>query len=107
MRNLRNLLVDNTPISTVSFPKILRVTSDSMFMSSAHPTTVCDKFRSRNKVLKSLSYGTWGEDKETMFTTYKVIGLSVANFAAPVCDRRNIQIYQNAALRTAIGCRVM
>ena len=63
--------------------EILGVTFDSKFTYWAHAIAICDKMRSR-KVLKYLAGSTWGTDKETLLTTYKAIGRSVANYAAPV-----------------------
>ena len=79
-----NVLVDGVQIPTTNYPRILGVTLDSLFRSSAHATAICDRLRSRNNVLKSVAGSTWGTDKETLLTSYKAIGRSVANYAAPV-----------------------
>ncbi|KAI8117189.1 hypothetical protein CVS40_10885 [Lucilia cuprina] len=96
---------------SVNHPKILGVNFDSLFTSSAHGTTITNKLQSRNKVLKALAGSTWGMDKETLLATYKTIGRSVVNYAAPVWSSslsdtqwRNIQSCQNTALRTVTGC---
>ncbi|XP_037819861.1 uncharacterized protein LOC119609216 [Lucilia sericata] len=106
-----DVIVDGEKIPTVNHPKILGVTFDSLLMSSAHTTAICNKMRSRNKVLKSLAGSTWGMDKETLLTTYQTIGRSVVNYAAPVWTPRvsdtqwkKLQSCQNAALRTVTGC---
>ncbi|XP_037827577.1 uncharacterized protein LOC119615640 [Lucilia sericata] len=106
-----DVTVDGEKIPTVNHPKILGVTFDSLLMSSAHTTAICNKMRSRNKVLKSLAGSTWGMDKETLLTTYQTIGRSVVNYAAPVWTPRvsdtqwkKLQSCQNAALRTVTGC---
>ncbi|XP_037811763.1 uncharacterized protein LOC119603706 [Lucilia sericata] len=105
------IVVDGVQIPTVHHPKILGVTFDSLFTSPAHATAITHKLRSRNKVLKALAGSTWGMDKETLLATYKTIGRSVVNYAAPVWSPslsdtqwRNIQSCQNAALRTVTGC---
>ncbi|XP_046803758.1 uncharacterized protein LOC124419191 [Lucilia cuprina] len=106
-----DVTVDGEKIPTVNHPKILGVTFDSLLMSSAHTTAICNKMRSRNKVLKSLAGSTWGMDKEILLTTYQTIGRSVVNYAAPVWTPRfsdtqwkKLQSCQNAALRTVTGC---
>ena len=76
------IVVDGAQIPTVNHPKILGVTLDSLFTSSAHATAITHKLRSRNKVLKALAGSTWGMDKETLLATYKTIG----RYAAPVCS---------------------
>ena len=55
-----------------------------------------------------------GKDKETLTITYKAIGRSIANYAAPIWSPQlsisswiDIQRAQNAALRTITGCHVM
>ncbi|XP_073848579.1 uncharacterized protein [Musca autumnalis] len=114
MRLPLNILVDGALIPTTNYPKILGVTFDSMFKSSAQATAICNKIRSRNKVLKSLAGSTWGADKETLLTTYNAIGRSVVSYAAPAWSAKvsasqwkKIQTCQNAALRTATGCLLM
>lgn len=106
-----NVAIDGVQIPTLNYPKILGVTFDSMFVSSAHATAICNKMQSRNKVLKSLAGSSWGMDKETLLTTYKTIGRSVVNYAAPVWSPRvsdtqwrKLQTCQNSALRTITGC---
>ncbi|XP_037823665.1 uncharacterized protein LOC119612022, partial [Lucilia sericata] len=105
------IVVDGVQIPIVHHPKILGVTFDSLFTSSAHATAITHKLRSRNKVLKALAGSTWGMDKETLLATFKTIDRSVINYAAPVWSPslsdtqwRNIQSCQNAALRTVTGC---
>ncbi|XP_017491780.1 PREDICTED: uncharacterized protein LOC108379925 [Rhagoletis zephyria] len=109
-----DVYVDGNKIPTVNHPKILGVTFDSLFSFSAHASATCENMRARNKVLQSLAGSTCGADKETLLTTYKAIGRSVANYAPPVWTAgtsdtqwRNLQKCQNAALRTATGCHLM
>ena len=105
-----NVTVNGVQIPTTKNPKILGVTFDPLFSFNAHTTAIRDKLINRNKVLKSLAGSTWGADKETLLTTYKAIGRSVVNYAAPewttnVCETqwRKVQTCQNVALRTATG----
>uniref|UniRef100_A0A1I8PSL5 Reverse transcriptase domain-containing protein n=1 Tax=Stomoxys calcitrans TaxID=35570 RepID=A0A1I8PSL5_STOCA len=105
------VIVDGEMISTIKCPKILGVTFDSSYAFSPHSTEICDRVKSRKKILKSLASSTWGADKEALLTTYKAIGRSVVSYAVPLwsrqlCDTQwnNIQICQNAALLTATGC---
>ena len=69
---------------------------------------------SSNNILKSLAGTSWGQQKETLLTTYKAIGRSIINYAAPVwstnvrdTNYRNIQYTQNEDLRIATGCHKM
>ncbi|XP_073831776.1 uncharacterized protein [Musca autumnalis] len=109
-----NVQVDGAIIPTTNYPNVLGVTFDSMYKSSQHTTAICDKLRNRNKVHKSLAGSTWGADKETLLTTCNAIGKFVVSYAASawfanVSDTQwdKLQIWQNAALRTATGCHLM
>ena len=68
----------------------------------------------RNNMLKALAGSSWGHDKETLLMTYKALGKSIANYAAPVWSTntsdssfKKRQTVQNAALRTAPGAHKM
>ena len=57
---------------------------------------------------------SWGQQKETLLMTYKAVGRSIINYAAPVwspnlhdTNYRKIQYTQNEALRIATGCHKM
>ena len=67
-----------------------------------------------NYILKKLAGTSWGCSKEVLLTTYKAVGCSIINYAAPIwtptlSDSRckDLQRKQNAVLRTIIGCHVM
>ena len=68
----------------------------------------------RNNVLKALAGTNWGQQKETLLLTYKALGRSIANYAAPVLSTNasdtsleNIQRTQNEALRIITGSHKM
>ena len=84
MRRTLNVKVEDNIISTVRYPRILGVTFDNLLHFAAHATVINAKMRRRNKVLKALAGTTWGMDKETIITTYKAIGRSLLNYAAPI-----------------------
>ena len=55
-----------------------------------------------------------GQQKETLLMTYKAVGRSIINYAAPVwspnlhdTNYRKFQYSQNEALRIATGCHMM
>ena len=61
----------------------------------------------RNNVLNALAGTNCGQQKETLLLTYKALGRSIANYAAPVWSTNasdtsleKIQRTQNEALRT-------
>lgn len=109
-----NIHVAGNAIPTVAQPRILGVILDNMLTFGAHAKQVHSKLQSRNNVLKSLAGSTWGKDKETIVTTYKAIGRSIINYAAPIWTPQlsqtswnKLQTTQNAALRTATGSHLM
>ena len=73
------------------------------------------RLRSRdNNILKTLAGTSWGQQKETLLMTYKAVGRSIINYAAPVwstnlrdTNYKNIQYTQNEALRIATSCHKM
>ena len=65
-------------------------------------------------MLKALAGSTWGCDKETLLTTYQVIGRSILSYCCPVwkpslmdTNWNRLQRAQNSALRIATGCPKM
>jgi len=106
-----DIQIGNSLIPTVKYPKILGVTLDNLFRFAKHATETCAKLSTRNKVLRALTSTTWGKGKETIVATYKAIGRSIINYAAPIWSPelsdtqwRNLQTRQNNALRIATGC---
>ena len=65
-------------------PKLLGVCLDTFFSFHAHCVQVTNRVSKRNNVLKTLAGTNWGQQKETLLLTYKALGRSIANYAAPV-----------------------
>ena len=60
----------------------------------------------RNDILKALAGTSWGQQKETLLMSYKAMGRSIINYAAPIwspnrrdINYRSIQYAQNEGLR--------
>ena len=94
--------------------KILGVHLDTSLTFNVHCTQAATRVSNRNNVLKALPGTTWGQQKETILMTYKVIGRSVANYGAPVWSTNasatsigKIETAQNEALRIATGSHKM
>ena len=86
-------------------------TSLSLNKQSSH---VAERVSGRNIILKAMAGTSWGQQKETLLMTYKTVGRSIINYAAPVwitnlrdTNYRNIQYTQNEALRISTGCHKM
>ena len=106
--------INGTKLPLEKTPKLLGVIFDTMFTFSSHAKAVASKMQQRNNVLRALAGSNWGQDKETMTISYKAVGRSVANYAAPVWTPnlkptgfQKIQTAQNNALRTITGCHKM
>ena len=105
------ITIKGKTVPTVKHPKILGVTFDTMHNFGQHAATIKSKVSKRNNVLKCLAGTKWGKSKEIIVNTYKAIGRSVINYAAPVwtpsLSKTNwdrLETTQNAALRVATGC---
>ena len=103
--------VNNHTLPVVKHPKILGVYFDNMMNFSHHINIMGNKLLKRNNVVKKIAGTNWGCSKETLSTTYKAIGRSVLNYAAPVwtpnlsdTNWKFLQRKQNVALRAATGC---
>ena len=105
------ITIQGKDVPTDKHPKILGVTFDGMLNFGQHAINTKTKVSKRNNVLKCLAGTNWGKSKETLVNTYKAIGRSVMNYAAPVwtpslskTNWEELETAQTAALRTATGC---
>ena len=87
---------------------------DPSLSFNKHSQYVAERVSGRNNILKALAGTSWGQQKETLLMTYKTVGRSIINYAAPVwspnlhdTNYRKIQYTQNEALRIATGCHKM
>ena len=108
------ITIKGKTVPTVKHPKILGVTFDNMNNFGKHAANTKQKMSQRTNVLKCLAGTTWGKSKEIIVNTYKAIGRSVVNYAAPVwtpslsdTNWKELNVAQNAALRVATGCVLM
>ena len=65
-------------------PKVLGVTLDIHLTFTQHCNNITVKAQQRNIVSKALAGSTWGCDKETLLTTYQVIGRKILCYCCPV-----------------------
>ena len=102
--------IADSEIPLVRSPKLLGVYLDTFFSFNKHCVQVANRVSKRNNVLKALAGTNWGQQKETLLMTYKALGRSIANYAAPVWSINasetnigKIQRAQNEALRIITG----
>ena len=109
------IMISDAEIPIVRNPKLLGV---YIWIHSYHLMLIAYKWPNivskRNNVLKALACTHWGQQKETLLLTYKALGRSVANYAAPVWSTHasdtsleKIQRTQNESLRIITGSHKM
>ena len=108
------ILIEDSQLPLAQCLKILGVYLDTSLSFNKHSGYVAERVSSRNNILKALAGTSWGQQKETLLMTYKAVGRSIINYAAPVwstnlrdTNYRNIQYTQNDALRITTGCHKM
>ena len=109
-----DITLENTQLPLERSPKILGVIMDPSISIHRHCNYVSDSIDKRNNILKALAGSSWGRDKETLLMTYKALGKSIANYAAPVWSTnasdssfKKIQTAHNVALRTETGAHML
>ena len=103
-------LFSQDPHQAKTHPRIL--IEDTSLSFNKHSSYVAERVSSRNNILNVLAATSWRQQKETLLMTYKAVGRSIINYAAPIwstnlCDTnyRNIQYTQ--AMRISTGCHKM
>ena len=106
--------IDGELVPTVKKPKILGITFDNLLSFKQHTADLKTKIQGKNNILKALSGSDWGKEKEVIVNTYKAISRSQLNYCCHIwtpslshTSWKNLQVAQNAALRTATGCHLM
>ena len=106
--------IADSEIPLVRSPKLLGVYLDTFFSFNKHCVQVANRISKRNNILKALAGTNWGQQKETLLMTYKTLGRSIADYAAPVWSINasetnigKIQRPQNVALRIITGSHKM
>ncbi len=105
------IFLDGNLLPCSKSPKILGVTFDNSLTFRQHAADMASRASRKNNIIKALAGTNWGQDKETLLLTYKALGRSILNYAAPVwspnianSNLAKMQTSQNEALRVAIGC---
>ena len=101
-------LKDNSLLISALKSAVTLLTPDT-HQAKIHPSIFI-----KNSHLPLVKCSSWGQQKETVLMTYKAVGRSIINYAAPVwspnlhdTNCRKIQYTQNEALRIATGCHKM
>ena len=110
----QQIKISKAEFSLVRNPKPLGVYLDIFFSFNTHCVQVANRVSKRNNVLKALAGTNLGQQNETLLLTYKALGRSIANYAAPVrstnasdTSLEKIQRTHNEALRIITGSHKM
>ena len=79
-----SILIEDSRLPLVKCPGILGVYLDPSFSFSKHCQYVAERVSGRNNILEVMAGTSWGQQKETLLMTYKAVGRSIINYAAPV-----------------------
>ena len=87
---------------------------DTSLSINKHSGYVAEIISSRNNIINALAGASWGQQKETLLMTYKAVGRSIINYAAPFwstnlrdTNYRHIQYTRNEALSIATSWHKM
>ena len=78
-----SIFIENSHLPLVKCSRMLGgLSGPSSFIK--HSQFVTERVSGRNNILKALAGTSWGQQKETLLMTYKAVGRSIINYAAPV-----------------------
>ena len=78
------ILSQDSRLPLVQCPKILGVHMDTSLSFNKHSSHVAERVSDIYNILNALVGTPWGQQKETLIMTYKAVGRSIINYAAPV-----------------------
>ena len=105
-----NLYIDGNRLETTKHPTILGLTFDPKLTFNEHLKRTENKAKSALKLVKAISGTNWGQQKETIVSTYKSYTRPILEYACPAwapivssTSLSKLQTVQNSALRCATG----
>ena len=78
------IFIEESQLPLAQCPNILGVYLDTSLSFNKHIGFVAERVSSRNNILKALAGISRGQPKKTLLRTYKAVGRSIINYAAPV-----------------------
>ena len=106
-----DLTIHNKALPMATHPNVLGLTLDLKLTYSTHIHTISVQAHKPLQIIKTLTATGWGKQKETLMATYKAFMRPALEYASsvwsPIASSTSInklQVIQNAALRTALGC---
>ena len=99
-----------SPLPLDRTPRVLGVKLDTHFTFSPHISDIANKASNRLNILKALAGSNWGQQRETLLTTYRALVRPLFTYAAPIWFPNaptsgvlKLQRIQNSALRISTG----
>ena len=83
-----SIFIENSHLPLGKCPKILGLYLDPSLSFNKHNQYMTERVSGRNTILKALAGTSWGQQKETLLMTYKAVGRSIINYAAPVLESK-------------------
>ena len=106
-----DLTINNKALPMAMQSKVLGLTLDPKLTYSTHIQHISVQAHKPLQIIKALTATGWGKQKETLMATYKAVMRPALEYASsvwsPIASSTSInkmQVMQNAALRTTIGC---
>ena len=105
-----DLTINNKALPMATHPKVLGLTLDPKLTYSTHIHNISVQAHKTLQIIKTLTATGWGK-QETLMATYKTVMRPALEYASSVWSAiasltsiNQLQVMQNAALRTATGC---
>ena len=106
-----DLTINNKALPMATHPKVLGLTLDPKLTYSIHIHNIPVQAHKPLLIIKALTATGWGKQKETLMATYKAVRRPALEYASSVWSPiasstgiNNLQVMQNAAMKTATGC---
>ena len=106
-----DLKIHNTALPMATHPKVLGLTLDQILTYSIQIHNISVHAHKPLQIIKTLTAAGWGEEKEILMATYKVVMTPALEYASSIWSPlvsstsiNKLQIIQNTALRTVTGC---
>ena len=106
-----DLTINNKALPMATHRKVLGLTLGPKLTHSTHIHNISVQAHKPLQIIKALTATGWSKQKETLLATYKAVMISSVEYASSIWSPlvsstiiNKLQVMQNSALRTAIGC---
>ena len=106
-----DLKIHNNALPMATHPKVLGLTVDPKLTYSTHIHNISVHEHKPLQIIKALTATGWGKQNETLMAIYKAVMSPALEYSSSIWSHlasstsiNKLQVMQNTALRTAIGC---